>query len=307
MKDKNRVRLILRLARFHFLLLGFLLYLAGYLLAMAYGAQLHTIKFLFGYLVFGLAHLSVSFSNDYFDRIADKNSKRTIFSGGSKVLVEHPEMERLSLRISIFLLAASFFGAAFLTIVFDYSLWLLLFVLMGGLLGWFYTAPPLKLAYRGLGEIATMFAVGFLMPGVGYFIASGTIDLFFIPWVFPFGCYGLFFIITVELPDLEVDKYSGKANLVVRWGRRKSKAIYLGATALGSISLAMLDRLKLAGEVPLWLAILISLVLLFAASINFIFDSEDRNILVREVTVNIFLMIIFIVSFNFILLNKILN
>jgi 1,4-dihydroxy-2-naphthoate octaprenyltransferase len=163
----NRTQLILRLARLHFLVLGFLLYLLGYLIALFYGARPDIARFLCGYLVFSLAHLSVSFSNDYFDRFADRNSEKTFFSGGSKVLVEYPDLEASSLKIAVSLLAASVFGVGLLTFAFDYSPLLVVFGSIGGLASWFYTAPPLKLAYRGIGELTTMLAVRFLMPGMG--------------------------------------------------------------------------------------------------------------------------------------------
>ena len=99
----KKLRLILRLARLHFLIPGFMLYLLGYLLALLNGSFFDFGKFVFGYLIFGTAHLSVSFSNDYFDRYADKNSVKTAFSGGSKILVEHPDLAPMALKIAIFL------------------------------------------------------------------------------------------------------------------------------------------------------------------------------------------------------------
>jgi 1,4-dihydroxy-2-naphthoate octaprenyltransferase len=304
MINMNKIRLILRLARLHFLVLGFLLYLLGYLIALVYGAQPDIARFLFGYLVFSLAHLSVSFSNDYFDRFADRNSERTIFSGGSKVLVEYPELERLSLKIAVSLLVLSIFGIVFLTFAFDYSPLLLVFGSIGGLTGWFYTAPPLKFAYRGLGELATMLAVGFLMPGMGYFIASGFLALSFLPWVFPLSCYGIFFIITVELLDLESDKTANKVTFIVRWGIRKSKAISLVATILATISLLAINLSGLSNIVYLTPAVFFSLVPLTAAALSFAGDVQNRRILARQVTVNMLSMVVFIVGINGILLSQ---
>ena len=304
MINMNKIRLILRLARLHFLVLGFLLYLLGYLIALVYGAQPDIARFLFGYLVFSLAHLSVSFSNDYFDRFADRNSERTIFSGGSKVLVEYPELERLSLKIAVSLLGLSIFGIVFLTFAFDYSPLLLVFGSIGGLTGWFYTAPPLKFAYRGLGELATMLAVGFLMPGMGYFISSGFLALPFLPWVFPLSCYGIFFIITVELLDLESDKTANKVTFIVRWGIRKSKAISLVATILGTISLLVINLSGLSNIVYFTPAVFFSLVPLTAAALSLAGDVQNRRILARQVTVNMLSMVVFIVGINGILLSQ---
>ena len=148
------------------------------------------------------------------------------------MLVEYPELERLSQQIAVSLLLASILGIGLLTFAFGYSPLLVVFGSIGGLTGWFYTAPPLKLAYRGFGELATMFAVGFLMPGMGYFIASGSLSIPLLPWVFPLSCYGIFFIITVELLDLESDKTADKVTFLVRWEYEKAKP-YLVATLLG--------------------------------------------------------------------------
>jgi len=195
-----------------------MLYLMGYLMAVLGDAPLNLEQFIFGYLIFAPAHLSVSFSNDFFDRYSDRGSIKTAFSGGSRVLVEHPKLERVSLFFAIFLLIVSFIGAVGFTIVYDYSSWFVIFVLLGGLVGWFYSAPPLKFSYRGLGEIVTMIAVGIFMPGMGYYVASGFIDYFFAIFILPISCYGFFFIVTVELPDVESDEKAKKMSLPVKWG-----------------------------------------------------------------------------------------
>ena len=77
----ERLKLVIRLARLHFLIPGFMIYVMGYLLAISNGASWDITKFLFGYLILGCAHVSVSFSNDYFDRKSDVNSVHTTFSG----------------------------------------------------------------------------------------------------------------------------------------------------------------------------------------------------------------------------------
>ena len=102
----ERLRLLLRLARLHFLVFGFMIYLMGYLLALSNSASFDMGKFVLGYVVFGCAHLSVSFSNDYFDKKSDAKSIRTTFSGGSKVLVEYPQLETLALKTAVILVAA---------------------------------------------------------------------------------------------------------------------------------------------------------------------------------------------------------
>ncbi len=248
MDISKKLKLLFRLARPHFLIPGFMLYLMGYLLAINGGADFRLEKFVFGYFIFGTAQLSVSFSNDYFDRHSDKNSVKTAFSGGSKVLVEHPELEQLALRIAILLLGLSIMGSAIFTINYAYSFWFFVFGLFGGLIGWFYTAPPLKFAYLGLGELATMLAIGFFIPGMGYFIASGSLEYLFYLFVFPMICYGLFFILTVELPDVESDAIAQKRNIPVNWGTKTGKRICILANILGTISLVIISLTGVTGK-----------------------------------------------------------
>jgi 1,4-dihydroxy-2-naphthoate octaprenyltransferase len=86
-------------------------------------------------------------------------------------------------------------------------------------LGWFYSAPPLKLAYRGLGELAMIFCIGLLIPGLGYLVPSGNIDQDGFLFIVPLMLYGLAFILSVENPDMESDRLGNKRNWVARKGR----------------------------------------------------------------------------------------
>jgi len=286
---------VLRLARLHFLVPGMMIYCFGYLLALLGGAENDLIRFLFGYLVFGSAHLSVSFSNDYFDRHSDRNSFKTAFSGGSKVLVEHPELESIALFFAVFLLAVSIIANLFFTIFYDYSFWFFIFGIFGGLLGWFYTAPPLRLAYRGLGELSTMLAIGFFMPGMGYFVASGGLDHLFQWMILPLSCYGLFFIITVELPDMECDSMANKKNILVIGGRILGKKVSIVATSAGTIYLMLLLFLGVANEVIDWeLFVIFSIFPLLASVVAFLLRNKNRNLMVRQVMFNMISMIGFL-------------
>lgn len=276
-----------------------MLYLLGYLLGLLGGVEIDLTKFFFGYLVFGTAHLSVSFSNDYFDRYSDRNSVKTSFSGGSKVLVEHPKLECLALKFSFILLCFSIITNIIFTIIYGYNFWFFIFTLLGALLGWFYTAPPVKLSYRGLSEMSTMLAVGFFMPGMGYLVASGTIDSLFLFLILPLSCYGLFFIITVELPDLESDSLGNKRNIVVNLGRTTGKFVTVVATLAGTLLLIGFLLFGTYSEMIDWTPFVIFSVLPLLASITgFLWHTSNRRVLVRQVMFNIASMIGFLFLIN---------
>jgi len=295
MQKLKKLPLILRLARLHFLIPGFMLYLLGYLLALLNGSGLDFGKFAFGYLIFGTAHLSVSFSNDYFDRYADKNSEKTAFSGGSKILVEHPELAPLALKVAIFLLCSSILLNAFFTTIYLYPFIFFIFGLLAGLLGWFYSAPPLNFAYRGLGELSTMLAVGFFMPGMGHFVASGTLGSLF-PWfILPLSCYGLFFIITVELPDVESDILGHKNNFLVIFGRTIGKTISVVATLFGTLTLALIFFFApITQNIEVLPFVFFSGFPLLASILGVLCLNNTRKTIVNQVMFNMATMILFL-------------
>ena len=213
---------ILKLGRFQFLAGGLLLYFFGVLLALLNDSPFYIEKIIFGYAIMAPAHMALSYSNNYFDIDVDKYNKQTIISGGCKVLLKNPELKTFCKYFAILLMIISVILSIIYVFVYSFSFFLILFIIFGNLLGWFYSAPPLKLAYRGLGEISNMITMAFLMPGLGYWIVNETFDMLFLVFSIPFLIYGLIFIISVEVPDMQGDRKSKKNNLVSKIGWIKS-------------------------------------------------------------------------------------
>jgi 1,4-dihydroxy-2-naphthoate octaprenyltransferase len=279
----------------------------GYLLAIFSGINIDIFKFLFGYFVFSLAHLSISFSNDYFDRKSDINSKKTIFTGGSKVLVENPKLSGLALKIAILLLFSSATGITIFALFYGYSFWFVIYGIVGGLIGYFYSAPPIKFSYRGAGELVSIFSIGFLIPGMGSLVASGLLDQSLALFVFPFSCYGLFFILTVEMPDLESDRISKKNNVIVKWGRKTGHILMSLSTGFATVSILVLDTSGLlAIYLPMGLFTTISLIPFFTALWGLIKNNDKRKFLDRLVKLNMFSIISFILAVDILMVYKLL-
>ena len=127
-------------------------FLIGTLFALLLNAQFVLSKFIWGYLILFMASMATHYSNDYFDYEVDKYGTRTPFSGGSMILVENPELKELSKKLAYFFISLSILIGAGFTIYFSYPISFFLFVLFGNALVWFYSAPPIKLAYRGVGR-----------------------------------------------------------------------------------------------------------------------------------------------------------
>jgi 1,4-dihydroxy-2-naphthoate octaprenyltransferase len=210
---------LLRVARPQFLMAGLALFVFGACWAILLGAPFSLPRMLLGYLVILPAHLSVSYSSDFFDVDVDRHGKPTFFSGGSGVLVDHPELRNPAKWFAIVLILCSLgFGILF-QVVYSTPIWFSGMVLLGNLLGWFYSAPPLRLAYRGLGELAMILSIGLLIPGLGYLVSSGHIDQDELLFAVPLMLYGLAFILSVEIPDMESDRLGNKSNWVAQKGR----------------------------------------------------------------------------------------
>lgn len=222
---------LLQLARPQFLITSVILFTMGASWAIILGSPFSLMRILLGYLIILPAHLSVSFSNDYFDVEADKHGNPSPFSGGSGILVEQPQLRIPALWIAILLnLCSVGFGILFL-LKYSYPLWFLVYVVASNLIGWIYSAPPFKLVYRGYGELLTAFTSGFLLPGMGLLVVSGNINSDGLLFMIPLALYGLAFILSVEIPDMEADCLGGKKTWVAQKGRR------FGFTAIGSLLL----------------------------------------------------------------------
>ena len=107
--------------------------------------------------------------------------------------------------------------------------------LLGGLLGYFYTASPIKLVSRyGLGELAIFLTFGPLLTlGSGYAISVNTIEFLSTEFLnlvllgIPTGLLTTNILFINQFPDYKSDKIAKKNNLVVLFGKKASRWGYL--------------------------------------------------------------------------------
>jgi 1,4-dihydroxy-2-naphthoate octaprenyltransferase len=290
---------ILKLGRFHFLAGGFLLYYLGVLLALLNGTSLNLEKFIFGYAIMAPAHLALSYSNNYFDINVDRYNKQTLISGGSKILLKNPELKTFCIWFAIILMGISIILSIFFVFHYSFSYNLILFVLFGNFLSWFYSAPPLKLAYRGLGEISNMITMAVLMLGLGYWIINGTFDLLFFIFSIPFLLYGFNFILTVEAPDIKGDKKAGKNNLITRIGWIKSFQLISILSIIASIYFLILSFLSYYYKIiNFFIITILSLIPYFAAFLGYYYRPITSNIAIKLSKINMASITIFILTLN---------
>jgi 1,4-dihydroxy-2-naphthoate octaprenyltransferase len=241
---------LVKLGRPHFLVLGLAVFGFGAAWAAASGAPLSWPRLGWGALVVLLAQLSVSYSNDYFDLEVDQPGSITPLSGGSGVLLQHPELKQPARWLALGLITASLLaGAAFLW-YYHMPFWLMSLVVFGNLGGWYYSAPPLRLSSRGWGEPCITLILSILVPGMGYLAAQGQPGGRGAIILLPLIIYSLACSLDVELPDLEVDLVGGKKTWVVRWGRRFGLGLIVLLFLSGTVYF-FLNPILVEGENPI--------------------------------------------------------
>ena len=120
-----------------------------------------------------LVHAGINVLNDYYDSLSGTdaiNSDRIFpYTGGSRFIQSGRLTEKQTLRLGITYLALAAVVGLFLAWISGPGL--LLIGLSGILLGWAYSAPPLVLCSRALGEPSV--AIGYLVcPGSRIFLPA---------------------------------------------------------------------------------------------------------------------------------------
>ena len=261
----------------------------GVLLAVSSGTRFVFERLAWGSAIVLAAVLSVNYGNDYFDIEVDCFNEASPISGGSGVLLKNPELRSLSKWIALSLMVISIASAVAFALLFRFPWTLVALVVSGNALTWFYSAPPLRLSYRGLGEITVTLAAGLMLPCLGYFAMLGSVSSLF--WAFSFPCilYALSIIVSVEIPDMEGDRQGHKETLIVRKGRRFGLVLIALSNLLANFYISMISVMDLAHtSVDLRLVAIFSLLPVATGIYGLIRRSEDRKSATRLVTLNVY-------------------
>lgn len=164
-----------------------------------------------------LAHAGVNVLNDYYDHLNGTDAANTQrlfpYTGGSRFIQNGVFSPRQTLA----------FGLALFGAVITGGLWLmaragpgLFWIGLAGLaIGWAYSAPPLKLNSRGLGELCV--AAGFLLivAGADYVQRGAFVPL---PWLagLPYALLTTNILYINQFPDRQADLAAGKRHWVAR-------------------------------------------------------------------------------------------
>lgn len=205
-----------------------------------------------------LVHAGVNVLNDYYDALNGTdavNDERIFpFTGGSRFIQNGVFSCREAARYGAALLAA---GAAIgLGLAAASGAALLGIGGIGLLLGWGYSAPPLQLAGRGLGEAAVAAGFGILIPLGTDYVQRGELAALPVLAGLPYALLAANLLYINEFPDRRADEAVGKRHWVVRLGARRARWGYLVialaayAILVAEVAFGALPVLALAAAIP---------------------------------------------------------
>lgn len=206
---------LIRLIRYRFLLFaGLLPFGLGQVVAWRESGSFDSSVFAVALTGLAFVLIGVESFNEYFDaRIGTDR----VFS------LEREEVPRSTFICG---LVSFSIAAAVMLILTVYLGWqVVMFAAVGAVAACFYVTPPVKLAYRGLGEMAIVLSYGPMMTAGSFFVQTRRMAIApFIASIIP---ALLILCVTVinEIPDFFGDRICGKRNLTVRLGR--VRAIWL--------------------------------------------------------------------------------
>ncbi len=195
----------------------------------------HWDLFLLTLLGASLIQIATNMFNDYFDfksgndlQVRHKNP----FAGGGRILSAGLISPSRHLLVStIFLVVGCLTG---LYLIFAYGLTMLFWLgLVGVISSYFYVGPPLKLAYRGVGELIVGLNFGPLMTLGSYYVQTGSWTQLAEPFLasLPIGLLIAAVLWINEFPDMDADRAVGKKTLVLRLGYLRSIGVFVGLLA----------------------------------------------------------------------------
>jgi 1,4-dihydroxy-2-naphthoate octaprenyltransferase len=234
----GRLLLVCSMVRYRFFLYaGLLPYLLGAAWAYAMLGVFVAELFWLGLAGVLLAVIGVEAFNEYFD---SRMGTDRVFNPD-----DLPPMSDWVLWLGIAAFAGAFATGIYLTLRGGWPI--LAFAVLGGAAAIFYVAPPIRWAYRGLGELVIGLSYGPWMVLGSLYLHTGTLSW---PALWASLLPGLLIMalaVVNAIPDFHQDRLVGKRNLVVRVGRRRAVWLYTGLAAAG---LAMAAIGVIAGVFP---------------------------------------------------------
>jgi 1,4-dihydroxy-2-naphthoate polyprenyltransferase len=222
-------------ARAPFLVVSFLPALLGGAIAWQNGL-LDWTPFLLALIGVVMAHSAADFFDDYYDfKSGNLGNKEKQFHD-SPLISGEVTVKQVMFAALLCMVVALACGAWLLFREPQAVLWM---TLAGAFIVFFYTAPPVRLNYRGLGELMLFFAFGPLIVLGVYWVTAGEFSwTAMIAGIAP-GIFTMNVGIVSNIFDHDDDVQSGKYTMPVRFGQRNAVIVLGAGIALAYLSVAL--------------------------------------------------------------------
>ena len=275
-----------KMIRAHFLSSIIAPLILGTLLAVHLNGKLEVLNFLIVLIVGIGLHVATNVYNDIFDtrQGTDKvNVHRNESSGGSGVLLDNPELMGRMFLLARSGLIIAFVGTIALMPLIDKSLWPYLWglYLLSAFFSKYYTAPPIKLSYRGWGEISVWFAFGPMAILIA--VVSQNLGLHPLVWLLmpATGLSTSSILLAGQMIDLEADRAGGKHGVASRRGTRFTSVVYFLVQS-GIIVNVILLFIFFPGHSWLFLFALIPYIFIFPKTASIIYKNHDNPAILKK-------------------------
>jgi 1,4-dihydroxy-2-naphthoate octaprenyltransferase len=221
-----------------------LLLIAGvYLLGVKIAAAKGTVVAVEAVAAGGLALLpvaaSIHWANEYADYETDARTERTPFSGGSGALQAAGLGREVALYAGAAALGLGAVLAALLAATGRLRLPAAGLLAVIAVFGWQYSVGPLRLAWRGLGELDNALLGGLVLPVYGAAAVGGPLRSVALASV-PFLLVVFLNLLATQWPDRRADAAVGKDTLVSRLSPGLLRRLYVAVALAAAVSLALL-------------------------------------------------------------------
>jgi len=236
-------------------------YFLGLVGAVYSGVNFRAETAILGVLLALLVHAGVNVLNDYFDALNGTDAQNTErlypYTGGSRFIQNGVLTTQQTANFAYLLLFIATLGGLYLSWLVGKGL--LAIGVIGVLIGWAYSAPPLRLNSRGLGELCV--TVGFIGITIGAdFVQRRSFSMQPLIIGMPYALLVTNLLYINQFPDCKADALAGKHHLVVRLPLAQAVLIYPLLLALAFFWLVFFVYVKV---LPV-LALLCVLPLLFS-------------------------------------------
>ena len=172
-----------------------------------------------------LVQIGTNFANDYYDWKQGADDERRI--GPTRAVASGLiEPDRMKLMAILTLALAFFIG---LSLICWGGWWLLAVGIASVVSAVAYTAQPIALGYRGLGDIFVILFFGFVAVGFTTFVQAGYFPAAVWPSGLAIGLLANNLLVINNYRDCELDAAAGKRTLIVRFGPRLGESLVLGS------------------------------------------------------------------------------